>query len=175
MPALGAQRRIQALIIQGWSRARLARELHVEEKTLVALLDARRTRPKVHEAVAGMFTRLWDAPPPQATEAARAECAAARTEAQARGWMPPLAWDDIDTDKAPALTVVEPEHIDPVAVELAMAGENVKLTPVERLTALHRLCDQGLSASRIAVILHMNTAAARRQFDAYIASASVAA
>ncbi len=45
-------------------------------------------------AVAALYDQLWDQPPPQRTRAQRIAAAAVRRAARARGWPPPLGWDD---------------------------------------------------------------------------------
>jgi hypothetical protein len=174
MSARGAQRRIQALISRGWSRGRLAVVLRVPEETLTALLHAQGITQRAHQAVDAAYARLWNVAPPQHTVAEQAECATAAAEAHAHGWMPPMAWDDIDNDPSPPLTLVENDYIDEVAVERALTGERIPLTIAERSVALRMLCDDGVTASRIAELLHMNTATARAQFDAYVATQAAA-
>jgi DNA-binding LacI/PurR family transcriptional regulator len=58
--------------------------------------------------------------------------------ALAKGWVSPLAWDDIDNDPEPVTTEATDE-IDEVAVTLACDGQKVKLNPVERREAVRRL------------------------------------
>lgn len=168
IPARGPQRRIQALICHGWSQTRLAALLRISPMTLDALLKATRVTPAANDAITDLFSSLWDKRPPQVNDADRAEYEDAVHEARANGWPPALAWDDIDEDDCPA-GLTAPGHlvIDEIAIELALEGRRVPLTGAERVAAVHRLCDMGVKVSRIAEILHMNNAAAKRAAATY--------
>lgn len=94
----GTRRRLQALIAVGWSGASLAARMGWSTSNLWTLilgdgLVAARTAAKV----AGVYDELWN----QAGPSARARNLAAK-----RGWVPPLAWDDIDDADAAPLDVV---------------------------------------------------------------------
>lgn len=99
--AAGTQRRLQALVALGHPQATLARRLGMTRSNFGAMMR----RPQVTAATARAATRLygqlWDTPPPVGTPRARAIAAQARAHAAARGWPPPLAWDD-DTIDNPA-------------------------------------------------------------------------
>jgi transcriptional regulator with XRE-family HTH domain len=93
--AAGTRRRLQALIAVGHSGRSLAARLDMEPAHLHRILSG---RPAVTAATArrvrGLYDRLWDQPPPQATRGERISAAKARAHAARRGWPPPLAWDD---------------------------------------------------------------------------------
>jgi hypothetical protein len=61
-----------------------------------------------------------------------------RASARRNGYVPPLAWNDIDLDEAPVETATT-DDIDEVAVTLACQGIKVTLTPQERREAVRRL------------------------------------
>src|SRR3954470_16277274 len=94
--------------------------------------------------VASLYQRLWNARPPRATGEQRV-AADAQAHAAAQGWLPPLAWDDIDTDPTPSeLTSGLPRwnDIDEIAVERALVGDYISygdLTPVEQHEVVRRL------------------------------------
>lgn len=48
----------------------------------------------------------------------------------------------------------DPDYIDEIAVELACRGEDVELTPAERIAAMRRLAGRGLTPNAIAKRLH---------------------
>jgi DNA-binding NarL/FixJ family response regulator len=111
--------------------------------------------------VAALYERLWNTRPPRTTGEQRAAADAAQAHAAARGWLPPLAWDDIetDTDPTPPTPTVEPsqrDDIDEIAVERALAGDNISyddLTAVEQREVVRRLCARGSSIRDIAAQL----------------------
>lgn len=101
MPAVGAHRRVQALVSQGWSLAKIARELGIKPQSLSAMLNQAGVRADTHRQVVSVYDSLWNVPPPQATPSERGAVSRARGLAATRGWVSPLAWDDIDTDVGP--------------------------------------------------------------------------
>jgi hypothetical protein len=54
--------------------------------------------PRLAVVVAQAYDRLWDRDPPYATAGDRQAADAARAHAGARGWAPPMAWDDDQID-----------------------------------------------------------------------------
>jgi hypothetical protein len=111
-----------------------------------------------HE-VATLYERLWDITPPRMTGEQRAAADAARAHAATHGWLPPLAWDDIDIDPTPpALTAsaLRRHDMDEIAVERAVDGDNISyddLTAVEQQEVVRRLTDRGSSIRDIAALL----------------------
>jgi hypothetical protein len=84
---------------RGWSPEAIERATGVPAlESARALEDRRKISTEAAAWVAAAYDRLWDRPPPQATERNRelAETAAAR--ARSGHWAPPLAWDDEDLD-----------------------------------------------------------------------------
>lgn len=147
--ARGTHRRLQALIARGWSEMQLSRELGLTSNNMPTWFDRDRVSQDKADAVAALYERLWDQHPPTATPAARGAVTRSLNFARRNGWVPPLAWDDIDNDDAPA----QPDDdggIDHVAVTLALAGEHVSLTPAERRECVRRLHAERWSDGRIA-------------------------
>ena len=96
----GTQRRLRALMCRGWSPEAIERATGLPAPELASALEDRRGISTEAAAwVAAAYDRLWDRPPPQATDGDRelAETAAAR--ARSGHWAPPLAWDDEDLDR----------------------------------------------------------------------------
>lgn len=133
--AVGARRRVQALIINGWSQIKIADRLGMNASQFGRVLRQRYVRISTHAAICGLFEQLWNVAPPMDTEHDRAAAERCRGYARALGWLPPLAWDDIDADDEPAATDA-PVFLDDVAVDLAVAGERVHLNRLERLSAV---------------------------------------
>jgi hypothetical protein len=84
VPAHGVHRRIQALHSIGWTRHQMQPHLSTR---LSAMLTQDRVRPATWRQVAAMYDLLHMTPGPSAESRKRAARA---------GWVPPLAWDDID-------------------------------------------------------------------------------
>lgn len=103
-----------------------------------------------------LYEQLWNLRPPQSTDDQRAAADAARAFAAERGWLPPLAWDDIDTDPDPQHHTEHAEtddDLDEIAIERALAGDGVRLdhlTPAEQKEVVRRLTERGKSIRDIA-------------------------
>jgi hypothetical protein len=108
--ATGTRRRVQALVACGWPQAWLARELGVKPANLSAMMRGFRgqslVRASTAAAVRALYDRLWDVPPPQNTPRAVADVGRARALAAAKGWVPPLGWDDDKIDDPSARPAV---------------------------------------------------------------------
>ncbi|MDR6861950.1 helix-turn-helix domain-containing protein [Phycicoccus sp. 3266] len=147
VPSTGTVRRLQALTVMGWSMADLAERCDVAESTLHALRDPkhRTTRPKFAAAVERLYDELADK---------EGNCRYAGARARNRGWLPPAAWDDPDTDPQPGEQGTD-DVVDEVVVERAMNGDPVTLTDTERAVALERLAAAGHSDREIGRRLHV--------------------
>ena len=100
--ARGTIRRIQALYAIGYDGRSLSRMLGMANSNEIArvLRQARVTRARADQ-VADLYERVSMTPPVPVTRAEKAAYSRARGQARARGWVPPLAWDDIDQDRQP--------------------------------------------------------------------------
>ncbi len=83
----------------------------------------------------------------------------ARAHAVLQGWLPPLAWDDIDHDHDPD---PDPDHpatnndddLDELAIERTIAGDaRVRLTYAEQIEVIRRMSERGRSIRTIADLL----------------------
>lgn len=149
IPARGTQRRLQALVTRGWSQSKLAERLGFERSNFGSLMQRDRVTVATHRAVASLYDELWGELPPRVEW--RDKIAYSRTlkYAAARRWLPPLAWDDIDHDIEPPVADGS-DGLDEIAVELAISGERVRLTPEERRECVRRLHAERWSDRRIA-------------------------
>jgi hypothetical protein len=95
--ATGTQRRLQALVWNGWSLARLSARLGTTKRAVVILRSGRVTGA-LAARVRALYDDLWDQPPPMGTWRERQGAAQARNYARARGWVPAAAWDDDEID-----------------------------------------------------------------------------
>ena len=181
--ATGTRRRLQTLTALGWSVSCLALHTNRTVRTLRRILLAELVTADTARCVAALYEQLRTTPPPRRTGPERAAAERAVSRARTAGWRPPIGWDDIDTDQdetrlAPTgggvsgigLAAADPNNVlvgdtclstsdgslllDEVAVDRAMTGERLPLTKTERREAVARLTHQGLSARRIAELLH---------------------
>lgn len=152
--ARGVRRRLQALCRCGWSMQAISRHAGVTEYRFQRLLHADQVLASTARLVVSIYEQLWDTQPPHQTPTQRAMAARARAHAKKNRWVGPLAWDDIDTDNAPVparrskladvtdeeTPAAKPlEPVDEIAVDLAVQGHRVRLTPAERRACIPRL------------------------------------
>jgi hypothetical protein len=158
--ATGTRRRLQALITIGWTRASLARQLHRSTASVRRTLTSASVTVATAEAVRDLYDQLWNTAPDESTPARHNASEAARIYAGQHGWLPPMAWDDIDTDPEPAprqpdsSRTQSPDDIDDfdieIAIERLIAGQPVRLSTAERDEVIRRLTDRGHSLEQIA-------------------------
>jgi len=90
----GTHRRVQALVTNGWSQARLAGQLAVTGSNFGTMMRRGQVTAATARAVRELYDRLWDKPPPENSQRERIAATRARNYAAQRGWVPPLGWDD---------------------------------------------------------------------------------
>jgi hypothetical protein len=153
--ATGTHRRIQALMAAGWSLSQQAQHLGVAPTNLPAVLHRTRVFARTALAVRAMYDRLASQPPAETNQRERIAASRARNYAAARGWPPPIWWDDDELD-TPDVDTRDPQRlnahddVDEVAVLRACDGEHLDLTIGERREVVRRLHARGLSDGRIA-------------------------
>ena len=146
-------RRLQALVAIGWSQSKLGRRIGVGQANFSTLMKAEQVTARRHLQVAALFEELWNQPPPAETHRDKIAYTRSLSYARKRRWLPPLAWDDVDTDPEPPVPDEE-SGVDEVRVMLAVAGERVRLTPEERRAAVVELHAARLSDPAIGTRLH---------------------
>jgi transcriptional regulator with XRE-family HTH domain len=102
--ATATRRRLQALVARGYSQAALAARLGIQRSNFGQAVAGKVTAA-TERAVSDLYDELWDVPPDESTHRARISVSRARNYARARGWCPPLAWDDdtiADPEAGPA-------------------------------------------------------------------------
>lgn len=97
VPAVGARRRLQALAFMGWTNEQIEQRMAAGVTMTSFIFRHERITQALHQRVKDVYDALWDQTPPDTYGNRRA---AAR--ARARGWAPPLAWDDDDIDNPAA-------------------------------------------------------------------------
>jgi hypothetical protein len=90
----GTRRRIQALAYCGWPLTWLSARLGGDPTHARKILERTRVTAATERAVRALYDELWDAGPPVVTVWDRRAVAKAREDARARGFVPPLAWDE---------------------------------------------------------------------------------
>jgi transcriptional regulator with XRE-family HTH domain len=156
VPATGSARRIQALMVLGWSQAQIADRVGMPKQSISLIIRSDSVRWQTHEAIAALYEQMWNCTPPADTPHRKTHTARARNYAAARRWLPPMAWDDIDNDLTPPTPELDDNFIDEVLVDIAMAGEQVRMTILERESAIARLNRARLNDHQIAGLLHVN-------------------
>lgn len=150
--ALGARRRVQALMTLGWSQSEMARRLGMSQNQLWEIAERLETiTAPVAERVAALYEELWNVRPTPTTRGERVSVSHALGRAKRRGYAPPMAWDDIDTDEAPQ--VGEHVDVDEVVVLRAVEGLHPTLTVREREEAVRILHSHGRNDREIAALL----------------------
>ena len=154
--ATGTQRRLQALAARGWSIPQLALRSELPARTLRRALSSDSITAASARAVRELYEHLQHTPAPRRTPQEHATARKTAARARAAGWLPPQAWDDDIDDDGEHCEPGPPDQdvLDQVAVERAMSGQRVPLTPAERRAAVAQLTRRGLSARRIAELLH---------------------
>lgn len=139
--ALGTQRRLQALMALGWSLARLEQHTDIDRTYLRFILrNNDRVAPKTADRVGLAYDALSMTLPPNRTRGERQGVTRTLRYAQAHGYAPPLAWDDIDRDLAP---ISDADHttfddVDEAVILRVLAGDHVPTTRAERIEIVAR-------------------------------------
>ena len=148
--AIGAQRRIQALMWLGWDMTALAAEAGWAHRNQVRrILVGQKGKPcryiqrSTHETICEVFERLSMRTPPEGPVSRRTASMARR-----KGYAPPLAWDDIDNDAAPkgkprTRSNRPVDEIDHAVVSRVMEGERMRTTPAEKREVVRRWLRDG--------------------------------
>lgn len=146
VPAVGTQRRLQALGAAGWPQEQLSEQLghhHAVQNYLIktrVLIDT-------HQQVAELYERLEQEAGPSRSAAVRA---------RKKGWLPPEMWFGVDMDD-PNATPHEPDlvHVDDVVVDRLMAGELSidEANEAEVETAVRQLLADGVSLKDCTALL----------------------
>lgn len=148
--ATGTRRRLQALAVEGWSIIRLAELTGLSERSVYAALYARRrVQVGTARAVAAVYERCAGHGGPD--DGRNIAGRGAR-----RGWHDSYAWPDQSIDDPAAQPqLTDPQHVDQVAVDRALAGDDtVTLTDPEKAAAVRQGLARGINAHALARLLH---------------------
>lgn len=156
---IGARRRIQALATLGWSLRHLSLELGWSQDRLWLFLmerDGTNVSPKNHAKICALYDRLWDRVPPRTTKGERIVYTRTILRAKRYGWLPALAWDDIDDpDETPDY------HTQPAR----------RMTDAERLAEYGHLWASGVPEEQIAAKLGLSVGGLRKALDKALSAA----
>jgi hypothetical protein len=154
VPTVHAARRVQSLFALGWSFTDQAHTLGVAESTVWEIAHEVNdcVSRAVFDRVTAMFEQLSGSPGPSVR---------AKSLARRRGWLPPLAWDDIDAGVV-GEGEVDTSPVDEVAVERALAGERIDLSDAELLAAAQIGAARGMTPWALSEALRMNVFGARK-------------
>lgn len=155
VPVAGASRRVRALCWMGWSLQAQADHLGMYLQQVWQVANARQST--VTEATDGKFRGLFER-----LSATRGPSRRAHNAAVRKGWLPPLAWDDIDDSfETPTLGETTDAGVDDVAVSRALEGERLSLTVAEQAAALRLAVERGNPLSQVSNMLGINYGRAR--------------
>lgn len=161
VPAFPTARRLQALTCLGWSLTALARRLDTVERVVVGLRAE--ASPQVTARTARKVRDLYDELSMTAGPSARAA-----REATARGWLPPLAWDDIDErDGQLPVTEVQDQPDEAAVYRVMNGGLRQPARIVDRVEAIRRLTSQGASDAQAAEALGVTVRTVQRDRAAH--------
>lgn len=145
---VGIQRRLQALAAIGHTAMAVAVIAGVHPEPL-GRLRRRATPPiTVKSHVAAGICRSYDelAMKPAPVTRVSSKC---RSIAEREGWLPPMAWDDIDDPDAKPQMGGNEQVYDDVLVDRLLAGELLKSNRAEKLEAMRRWLASGGSEAEL--------------------------
>jgi hypothetical protein len=131
--ATGTRRRLQALVTLGYPVSALGRRLGKTSSNMFITLESPQVLEATRRRVAALYDELWNTPPAAVTRHERTSATRAKRHAAARGWLPPLAWDDDTIDDPEAtpegMSAVRPLSIHEQVLELLEIGCSVTELP----------------------------------------------
>lgn len=158
----GTQRRLQALMVRGWSIPKVAAACGFNRQRLDHAMAGKPVLADTVQKVKAAYDQMWDTDPPAVTKEEKSSISRSKGLARRRGWHGPLAWDEETIDDPAAEPYVgkrrtakdshgkeflaDDDELDETAILRAMDGDKtVVLTRPERAEVIRRLVDQGLS------------------------------
>ncbi|MEJ8654649.1 hypothetical protein WKI65_43115 [Streptomyces sp. MS1.AVA.3] len=164
----GTRRRVDAMMVLGWSRRAMADELGLRSAQFNTALAGERVTARLARAVSRLYDEWWDQVPEE-HGVAGAYAVRTRRMSAARGAMPPQAWDDatIDDPRAqPALDAEPPTPAETNAATRFLLGESVVLNQGARREVIGYLMEwSDRSPESVGELLEMSPAAVERQWE----------
>lgn len=147
--SVGTTRRLQALCVQGWSLAYIARRRGVSRQAVSQMLSREVVEVRVARQIRDLYRELSDRPGPSAQT---------RTMAEACGWTGSESWTEETIENPRALPdLPADEVVDEVLVERFLAGEQLSLNRLEREDAYLRATQLAMAAARISELFGVTT------------------
>jgi hypothetical protein len=143
VPALGARRRIQALLAIGWTHNQISSHMPIASSSQLVLSQRGEWITRTtHDAIAAAYNKLAMTP---------GTSWRTRSRAAKAGYLSPLAWDDIDNpNDNPGTALVDEAYLDHAAIDRRAAGDRtVRITPAEATEVIGSLRRQGYSDAEI--------------------------
>jgi hypothetical protein len=148
---IGVIRRVRALARLGWSSPEMAARAGIPATTVARLRDHDERQwvgnQRIRAAIAKAYDEMSMTVPPLTRHTSKLA-----NRAEARGWAPPLAWDDIDDPDAiptegysPRGNAIKPIPVDDVVVDRILDGQVVPSTNAERREVVRRWLADGRS------------------------------
>lgn len=133
--ATGTHRRLQALVTIGWSQSRIGERLGFEPSNFNRVIHQPRVHADTARKVRDLYEELWNQPQEGTDHRSRISVNRSKSYAKARGWLPPLAWDD--------------ETIDDPGTQPAFLEESVLVHGSERIDDVEFLIRSGAGQAEI--------------------------
>lgn len=146
--AVGPRRRVHALVALGWSMQQCADRLGIARRQLQdVLLVGDQVSARTARAIRDLYDALCWSTPPTSTRWQRSAVTRSRALARARGWAPPLAWDDDSIDDPAAVPDLGAA---PLSVVDLGDDEHLRLSgvPDEQIAARMGVSLDGLQTAR---------------------------
>ncbi|GAB7044914.1 hypothetical protein [Catenuloplanes indicus] len=168
---LGSARRVQALAVLGWTFEQIGARFPKPVSSRAIQKLAYQGDKRVHVATANRIDVIY-----RELSSRQGSSPITRARAKARGWLPPLAWDNIDDpDEEPRLGGEGSDLVDKVAIERALGGDRIRLTPAERHHAIHVAVARGVPATKAGRALGLSGSTSRHYASTPPPAAEVAA
>lgn len=150
-----ARAHLRALVALGWSMTELGRRLGMNNPTNAATAITS-TRPLARSTVdkgEALFAELCMTLPPETNQRQRISATRARNHAQAHGWLPPLALDDLapyNTDDDREAPPRSTSDVDEAAILRRLNGDRtIRLRAGESAEVVRQALARGMTATQI--------------------------
>jgi hypothetical protein len=151
----GTQRRIQALVANGYSLAWQAEQIGWVVQNFVGLLKKDQLQVNTAKLVDELFQKYAYKRRIGETKELKYSITRALNNAARNGWVTAAAWDDIDTDIAPPTQELS-KAVDTVIVEELLMGRTVPVPHGTKRLYAKAMFDRGANFSFIQTVLRMS-------------------
>lgn len=142
VPSIGFRRRVQALQALGWPLSVIAAEMGgCDKRNVKQSCDSERVYRSKLQRLVEVYDRLSMRLGPSVRS---------RNLAQRNGWLPPLAWTNIDDpNERPTRGRDHDDDVDPILVERILAGDILTANRAERCEVIRRWPSTGLPLNEL--------------------------